>query len=181
MHEQNDPAIDKIEKLRKSNPKLFEKVADAQYQTMKYFNGRLAQVKVGGRVRIVDLADRNLVFYPKEEIAQWFTHLWVLDWDGDSKPAFKWWLQQHDRNQYAEVVFEPDLAKAPKDALNLFRGFNVKPQAKPGGWSMFADHLHRNVCAGDMRLCDYLQDIFAHYLQRAGQKVGIAVVLYGDK
>lgn len=173
--------ISPMEKLRNSDPRLHKQIAGSQYEVMEMLNKRIGQVKIGGKVRFVDLEDETLVFYSKADMATILAHESVLNVEGKDIPAFRWWLAKHDRRQYSCVVFEPDLNKAPVGSLNLFRGFKIAPKAKKGGWDRFGHHLFQNVCAGDMACYQYLLDFFAHLFQRPGQKIGVAVILFGDK
>ena len=41
-------------------------------------------------------------------------------------------------------MFDPSGREHPKDVLNLWTGFAVKP--KPGKWAYLKDHILNNVC-----------------------------------
>jgi len=147
---------------------------------MKSLNGRIGQVKIGGKVRFIDKNDRDTHFYTKEDMALILGHWTVLNWSGEEMPAFRWWLVQEDRQQYSEVTFQPDPAKASPDALNLFHGFAVKPSAG-GSCALFREHVEQNVCGGDVELAEFVWDWAADLVQRPGQKCGVALMLRGDK
>jgi hypothetical protein len=169
------------ETVRKENPRLHYKIAASQQEVMAYFNHRTGIVKIGGKVRIIDTEDARLAFYTRADAALLFGHLTVLAWTGEEVNAFNWWLAQDDKRQYNGVTFEPDLTKVPRGVLNLCKGFNVKPKAKIGGWSILHDHMFRNLCRGDQKTFNWLLDWCAHLFQRPGVKIGVAPVLYGSK
>lgn len=177
----SDDTVSNLDKLKSSNPKLWQQVANSWEYTMRTLNGRIGQVKIGGKVRFIDLEDKVLSFYSKADMGQILAHVQVLSDEGKPTSAFRWWSTREDRKQYSEVVFEPNEKKAPAGALNLFRGFTVKPTPLRGGCTLFYDHLYRNVCNGDDEHYDFLLDWFAHLFQRPGAKVGVAPVLYGSK
>jgi len=167
--------------LRKSDPKMFNAIASSQLAVMNALNARIGQVKLGGKVRFVDKDDDVFAFYSKADMGTILAHLTVLNIEGKDIPAFRWWLSKEDRKQYTHVVFEPNLRAAPAGALNLFRGFQVAPKAKPGGCAIFYDHLLRNACASDRAIYMFFLDWMASLFQRPGRKIGVAPILYGDK
>jgi len=169
------------ESVRKENPRLHYKIADSQQKMMEYLNHRTGQVKVGGKVRFIDTEDDKAGFYTRADAAILFGHLKVLAWTGEEVSAFPWWLAQDDRRQFSGVTFDPDLTKVSKHLFNLCKGFNVKPSAKEGGWSILQDHILRNLCRGDNDTFQWLLDWCAHLFQRPGIKIGVAPVLYGSK
>ena len=175
------PKLSKPDLLRKTNPKLYNEIATSQCDVMEYLNKRIGQIKMGGKVRFIDREDPMLAFYSKADMGIILGHLTVLDWDGETCAAFKWWLVQEDRRQYSGVVFEPDPKKRIGQALNLFKGFAIKPVFKEGGCAIFYDHLLRNVCGGDVDQYDFLLSMIARWFQLPGDKLGVALVLYGDK
>lgn len=91
------------------------------------------------------------------------------------------WLASGGRRQYHGIEFLPD----PGDAagtpgyFNLWRGFSVEPQAKPGGYAIFRDHLLTNLCRGDARLFRWVFAWFAHIVQRPRERIATALVCRG--
>src|SRR5665213_2867187 len=159
---------------------------ESKYQSeedrrLEIMNGIIGQVRVGGKVRFVELSEKLMSFYSKADMATMLAHLRFPNRDGKDVSAFSWWQIQAKRRQYTSVVFEPDNFKVPRNALNLFRGVKITPKAKEGGWSIFHDHLLRNVCNGDTRSFEFLLDWMASLLTHLGHKIGVAVVLYGEK
>lgn len=101
--------------------------------------------------------------------------------DRDGNPKFmelgKWWLQHSHRRQYRQVVFRPG-AETPED-YNMWRGFAVAPQ--PGDWSIFRDHLYRNVCGENEEHFNYLLGWMARTVQQPDTPGEVAVVLRSGK
>ncbi|MGE5564721.1 MAG: primase-helicase family protein [Parcubacteria group bacterium] len=158
-----------------------DEVARERDALLEEMNSYLALVRINGKVRFVYNRDKQHTFYSKSDIATLLENVKAPTAKGGQMPAFDWWLQQPDRREYSGIIFEPDPEKAKRDkyALNLFRGFAVKPEAKERGCDLFYDHLLHNVCQGDVLNYHYLLDTFASWFQRPGVKVP-APVLVGD-
>jgi hypothetical protein len=175
------------ERKNSATPKkeaLDSKTVDRRKREMiDYLNGKVALIRLNGKVRFVYSEDDEIFFYGRHDIATVLENLAVPTEDGKShRPAFDWWLQQTDRREYSGIVFEPDPVKSKRhpNALNLFRGFAVKPVAKERGCDLYYQHLLDNVCDGNLRNYRYLLDLLASWVQRPGVKVP-APVLVGDK
>ncbi|WP_249696465.1 primase-helicase family protein [Stappia sp. WLB 29] len=107
----------------------------------------------------------------------------VVGADGKIK-TISWakrWEGSRDRRQYDGIEFfpNPDKAKGTKGYLNLWRGFSVKPKAKPGGYAIFRDHILTNICRGDADLFRWVFGWFAHMMQRPRERMGTAIVIRG--
>ncbi|CAN5349781.1 hypothetical protein BH09PSE1_BH09PSE1_25090 [soil metagenome] len=174
------------DKIKKENPPLFRKICDSQETVSKELNNRIAQVKVGGKVRYIDRSDPAVVFYSDRDMAQVLAGMKVLTWKQEEVDAFKWWCSQADRSRFNGVVFEPSapkyralVAAAEKREgyapLNLY----VKPSitARAGSWDKFRAHLQDNICNGNVEHFNYLIKWMAFQFQRPGDKIGVAVVL----
>lgn len=174
-----------LDKLRDKNPKLAYQVAESQQVSMTEMNKITGELRIGGKIRYPLLSDDEIHFFMREDMAAYLRSETVLTVKGDDveeAERFRWWLAQTDRRRFAGMTFEPNLKKAPAGVLNLFTGFAIPTgRQSEGGCNLFYDHLLRNVCRGDQGSYDFLLDIFAHYFQRPGRKVGVAPLLYGDK
>lgn len=100
---------------------------------------------------------------------------------GKPRPISEWWLEWSDRRQYEGVVFMPQQDAGPR-WYNMWTGFSVEPAA--GGHpsvAAFLDHMLRNVCSGDAKLCHWLTGFFAHMIQKPWEKPLTALVFRGRK
>jgi hypothetical protein len=143
----------------------------------------------GGRAVIVkecpdaSIEDRTRVL-SIEAFCHWFSNQFTEIRGGDGKvrkvPCGKAWLADRNRRQFSGIEFfpNPDGAEATPGYLNLWRGFSVEP-SEQGSWSIFRDHLLKNVCQEDDRLFDWVFGWFAHIVQRPRERVGTALVLRG--
>lgn len=167
--------------VEKDNPALYRQIVNSQYDEFQYLKKRIAQVKVGGKVRYVDFTDQELVFYTAADMALILGERRVLSWKGEWVPAFRWWQAQKDRKQLSRVVFEPNYAKVRAGDLNLFKGFHISPNSKAGTCEKFKQHLRDNICGGNEESYQYLRKWMASLFQRPGEKIGVAVVLYSSE
>ena len=94
-------------------------------------------------------------------------------------PITKAWLQDTNRRQYNDIVFDPT-GNCPEDCYNLFKGFGVEP--KKGDWRFMKYHLRNVVCSGVDDYFDYLMAWMARTVQDpGGERPGVAVVLRGKR
>ncbi|MFC5372579.1 primase-helicase family protein [Brevundimonas faecalis] len=167
--------------IEKEKPELYRQIVNSQYDEFEYLKKRVAQVKVGGKVRYVDFTDSDLVFYTAADMALILGERRVLSWKGEWVPAFRWWQGQKDRKQFGRVVFEPNFAKVRDGDLNLFKGFHVRPNSRAGTCEKFKQHLRDNICDGNDEAYQYLRKWMASLFQNPGEKIGVAVVLYSPE
>jgi putative DNA primase/helicase len=86
------------------------------------------------------------------------------------------WLEWPGKNiKLGGTGFFPDTKKCPPDALNFFRGLQVKPMA--GDVKPYLDHLKHVICAGHEPSFHYLIGWMAHLFQKPDIKPSVAVVL----
>lgn len=93
-------------------------------------------------------------------------------------PAAQWWLSSPSRRQYEDVVFDPSSGSDSSRYFNLWRGFAVQPA--PGDWSIYREHMRRNICGENQEYFDYLLAWMADAVQRPATRPGVAVVLRGE-
>lgn len=167
--------------IEKEKPELYRQIVNVQYEEFEYLKKRVAQVKVGGKLRYIDFTDRELVFYTAADMALILGERRVLSWKGEWVPAFRWWQAQKDRKQFSRVIFEPNPAKVRDSDLNLFKGFHVSPNSKAGTCDNFKQHLRDNICNGNGEAYLYLRKWMASLFQNPGEKIGVAMVLYSPE
>jgi len=92
-------------------------------------------------------------------------------------PLGKWWLQNHNRRQFDQMVFVP--AQEIEGTYNLWRGFSF--EAVPGNCQKFLDHLHDNVCGGSDAYYNFLMAWLADAVQNPAKPAGTAVVMRGKQ
>lgn len=94
----------------------------------------------------------------------------------------KAWWSWPDRRSFEDVVFAPE-SVLPPQYYNVWRGFSYAPADTPDHPSvrMFKEHALENVCAGDMKLFNWLMGFFAHVIQKPMEKPLVAPVFRGGK
>ena len=93
----------------------------------------------------------------------------------------EYWITHPLRRKIQSIVFEP--GKETPDHYNLWQGWSVQP-ARRGDvskWSLFQEHLWKNVCAEDWDQYDYYLSWWAHKIQNPASKVGTAIILQGGE
>ena len=185
-----------LEQIKEKYPALHRQIADSQMTAMNYANGRIAQIKLGGKVRFIDKTDRQLAFYSFQDMATILAHETVLivGWEiSDGKrvavakavPLFRWWACQPDRRQYSEKVFLPytpngQAVGLPDGAFNTFQGFAFKP-AYSSGYDLFKQHVNENLAGGDPVLAEWLWDFQADIFKNPTKRPPVMLILRGSK
>lgn len=96
-----------------------------------------------------------------------------------SEPISAYWLRHSERRTFPRgVVFAP--GKSPRGALNLWRGWAVKPDPA-ASCERFCHHILTVVCRGNLDHAGYVFGWLAHLVQRPAEKPGVAIVLRGGK
>ena len=89
------------------------------------------------------------------------------------------WLASPHRRQYLDgVVFGP-ANREGKNALNMWKGFSVKPVA--GSWGRLKEHMFENVCGRTDEYFDYLLKWKASGIQHPDKQGRVALVMQGDE
>jgi len=91
-------------------------------------------------------------------------------------PVGKWWINHEGRREFDTVVFAP--GHEVKGAYNLWKGFayNARPD---GDFSLYLDHIKKNVCSNDEEVFSYLIRWMATAVQKPYLPGHTAVVLRG--
>lgn len=88
------------------------------------------------------------------------------------------WLTHPDRRTYRGIIFEP--GKESPDEYNLWQGYSFEPD-ESGDWSIFEEHLRKNVCQEDEELYNWVFGWFAHIMQNPAIKAGTSLSLRGQQ
>lgn len=92
-------------------------------------------------------------------------------------PLGHWWLLHPRRRQYNKVTFSP--GREVEGDYNLWRGFDVEPIQ--GDFSLFHDHLYRNVCKHSEPILEYLLSWMARTVQFPNEPGQVCVVMQGPQ
>ena len=153
------------------------------------FNGNYAVVNEGGKAMVFNrsydpvLRRHHFIRIAFDDFRRLYLNVTVqvaTDADGKAvkKPAADVWLRHPDRKQFiGGVVFDPSQKNVPSGALNLWRGFAVKP--KPGSWAKMQNHLLTIICGGNTEYRDYFLDWAARLVQFPAEQGEVAVVMKG--
>jgi ABC-type dipeptide/oligopeptide/nickel transport system ATPase component len=88
------------------------------------------------------------------------------------------WLGHPDRRTYRGLIFEPGVVRP--EHYNLWQGYSFEPDGA-GDWSIFHEHLVKNVCNGDEELFRWVFGWFADIIQNPGEKPGTSLSLRGEQ
>jgi hypothetical protein len=143
---------------------------------IKRLNKLYSQVKIGGKVRIWDGED---FLTQPDFVALEAGHGEMIGPEGKEKfiPDSAVWLNSQDRNLYKRTTFYPGLV--PDDTFNLWAGWGIN--AQKGDYSLFAQHLSKNICDGREDYTDWLWQWLAQLVQQPELKMGSAIALRGLK
>jgi hypothetical protein len=97
------------------------------------------------------------------------------------KGLVQWWLDSDHRKTVIDerVVFDPTETCDPKTHVNLFRGFDVKPDSSKSCQKLLA--LLHYLCGEDEAVYAWVLRWCAYPLQHQGAKMQTAVVMYGEE
>jgi hypothetical protein len=153
-------------------------VADSLIDKMvSELNEEYAVVKIGDKVRVLELTSPDLVLLRREEFRFFLSNQYVSN--GETRiPVVDIWLKSPARRQFSSVVFEPG-ATDTGNAWNLWRGWSV--EARAGDCSLFFDHVRENICGGEEELFRWVIAWFADLFQNPREKPGTALVLVGKQ
>lgn len=135
-----------------------------------------SQVKIGSKVRIWDGED----FLTKGDFVDFEAgHGEMVESKGKEKYVADStvWLNSQERNLFRRCTFYP--GPVPSDTFNLWRGWKIIPQK--GNYSLFAQHLNKNICNGRKDYTDWLWQWLAQLIQQPELKMGSAIALRGLK
>jgi hypothetical protein len=156
-------------------------------------NRTFAVVKYGNKTLVAAVVGKDVDFMKPDDFHNMLANLIVRETiekkdskESSQKPltiqVSKLWFKWSHRRQYVGrgVVFEPGGPLAiPKDMLNIYRGFGVKP--KQGDWSLMRNHIRDVICSGNDEHFQYLIKWMAYGVQHLDRPIGVAIALRGEE
>lgn len=158
----------------------FVPVSDGQIATI---NKDYAFIISGGRPAVLYERKNHrdgsveVEYWSTEAFKQYFANQTVMNGRNQVRLG-EYWLTHPDRRTYRGLIFEPGTERP--DHYNLWQGFSFDPD-EAGDWSIFQDHLFRNVCQEDEELYNWVFGWFAHIMQHPGTKSGTSLSLRGNQ
>jgi len=83
------------------------------------------------------------------------------------------------RPTYLDTCFEPNPAKVPPHAFNLWTGFAVVP--REGDWSKMRWHIKHVLCSGNEEHFNYVMTFLASIFARPGVKIPASLAFMGEQ
>jgi hypothetical protein len=168
--------IDVHELLRTA--KLFEPSGDAEIDKL---NATLALALLGDKATIIreewsSAHNRLVTSYISVAAMRVYYANQQIQVGRQNISVFDHWLEHRHRRTYDAIVFEPGI-DVPK-SYNLWRGFAFSPDVT-GDWSMFKEHLFRNIAQGDESLNLWILGWFAQMVQCPRRKPGTSIAIRG--
>lgn len=168
-------------------------------QCVQDLNRNYYHVIIGGKNRILRMISADVgtglqpEFFTVDEFKQKWCHSpkVFLGYKND-KPVMKSqgevWLNSTESNFIdGSLDFDPSLpplSVTPKNRLNIWQGFGVKPtELSPAKLiedeqlAQYMVHIRDVICAGDERNYKYLVGYIAHMFQKPWEKPSVAVIL----
>lgn len=148
-----------------------------------YLNREYAFIITGGRPAVLhekkNPRDGSIEaeFWTLEAFKQFFSNQLVPSGRAQVKLG-EYWLNHAERRTYRGLIFEPGEERA--DHYNLWQGFSFEPD-EAGDWSIFREHLLKNVCQGDEELFSWVLGWFAQIMQSPREKSGTSLSLRGEQ
>ncbi|MBD9356961.1 DUF5906 domain-containing protein [Methylomonas albis] len=153
---------------------------------LKRMNLDYCHTLVGGKNLVIgqrycQVQGNVLTFEAPAEFKKKFMHAPLIGMSdghgrGKRKNPGQAWMEWPGKNiKLGGTGFFPDPKKCPADALNFYRGLQVKPKA--GDVKPYLDHLRYVICAGHEPSFHYLVGWMAHLFQKPDIKPSVAVVL----
>jgi len=160
--------------------KPFIPVADGQVAKI---NREYAFIVSGGRSAV--LCEKKDPFTGSIDVEYWSVQAFKDYYGNQTTPSGRnqvklgdYWLIHPDRRTYRGLIFEPGRDRS--DHYNLWQGFSFEPD-EAGDWSMFHEHLVKNVCQDDEELYRWIFGWFADIVQNPGKKAGTSLSLRGKQ
>lgn len=158
----------------------FVPVSDGQIAKI---NREYAFIVSGGRSAV--LCEKKDPFTGSIDVEYWSTQAFKDYFGNQTIPSGRnqvklgdYWLIHPERRTYRGLIFEP--GRDRPDHYNLWQGFSFDPD-EAGDWSMFHEHLVKNVCQEDEDLFRWVFGWFSDIIQHPGTKSGTSLSLRGKQ
>jgi len=93
------------------------------------------------------------------------------------KQIFDIWWDSLLRRDYPDGVGLYAIGKEPPKVLNLWTGFNIKPEY--GEWPLLEKWIRESVCGGDEEAYEYLLNLLAYKVQHPTENIEVVVFMWG--
>lgn len=104
----------------------------------------------------------------------------IISDNGKKTAIFQKWLQDKDKRQYEDLVFDPSMKADPKKYLNTFDGFAYKDWDDSNNKNIDSFRkLICNLCNYENNVVEYMMNYLAHIIQKPAEKSGKIVVFRG--
>jgi hypothetical protein len=150
--------------------------------SMASTNKEFAFIMTGGRPAVI-YEKRNpdgstdVEFWSVDGFRQFFANQLIPSGRSQVKLG-EFWLSHPDRRTYRGLIFEPGIER--EGYYNLWQGFSFEPD-ESGDWSIFHEHLYKNVCQENEKLYNWVFGWFAHMVQNPAEKAGTSLSLRGPQ
>lgn len=128
----------------------------------------------GGSVRIHN--QDTSVAMRKQDFELLYANRFIDDGERKPKPLGESWLKSPARRQFSETIFDPDASPDPY-VFNRYKPCAIEPVS--GDWSLLAEHIEQNICAGNAEHHEYVLNWLARGAQEKGKRAEVALVLRG--
>jgi len=162
-----------------SRAELYVPVSDADVARV---NREYAFIVSGGRPAVLYEkksldGSAEVEYWSIEAFKQYFSNQVTISGRNQVKLG-DYWLSHPDRRTYRGLIFEPGQERP--DHYNLWQGYSFEPD-EAGDWSLFHEHLLKNVCQEDESLFKWVFGWFADIIQHPDNKSGTSLSLRGQQ
>ena len=164
-----------------SDPIEYEKIlfecADPESYERKKLVFEKTHFKLKNPVCFVREIGNNLQVLNISEISTLYQNMYFTDSENKQVVFINVWQRDSDIRTYEEMVFKP-MKDVPQGCYNLFRGFGM---AKTEGDISVMQDLMWNLSGKNKEVFDYIENYFAHLIQRPYQKAKKCLLFSTEK
>lgn len=166
---------------KRSNPIEYERIILEYSDPDNYYNVKLTfektHFKLLNPLCFVKELKNTLQFMSPVELFNMYENLFYIRDDGKRSTFVRDWVKDVDLRTYQEIVFRPE-QKVESSVYNLFQGF---PTAKKEGNISVMKDLIWNLSGKNEEVREYIENYFAHLIQRPYQKAKKCLVFATEK
>lgn len=166
---------------KSSNPTEYEKIIVEYSEPDDYYMVKLifekTHFKLLNPLCFVKELKSTLQILSPVELSNMYENLFFYDTDGKKRHFVKSWVLDTDMRTYQEIVFQP-MREVEKGIYNLFQGFPTPK--KEGDISVMKD-LMWNLSGKDIAVFEYIENYFAHLIQKPYHKAKKCLVFSTEK